>query len=86
MEEGLLTSEHVPEEPLTDEAIKKRFDICRKCPLFVKDTKICNPSLWYNPDTGAISERSKKGYYKGCGCLVTRKVRNPRSHCPISRW
>ncbi len=85
MEEGLLTANKKPKSyPKFNP--DKRLDICESCPLFVSDTGVCNPGLWMNPNSMETSHKAKAGYVKGCGCLITRKIRQPNSHCHLGRW
>ena len=83
MEEGVLISE--VDEPVKKFSSNERLTICMACPLFIRDTQVCNPYLWLNPETGDTSSRSRKGYIKGCGCLITRKMKQPNSHCHLGK-
>lgn len=84
MEEGVLIAEaEVSDKPFDS---SQRLRICQECPLFLHDTEVCNPYLWMNPETGETSEKAKAGYTKGCGCLISKKARQPGSHCHFGKW
>lgn len=84
MEEGLLISDKQDTKPNMD--ANQRLAICRQCPLFLHDQKVCNPYLWMNPTTREISKKEKAGFIKGCGCLISRKAMQPGSHCHLGLW
>lgn len=81
MKEGLLKSDK--KVIITSD---KRLDICRNCPLLIKNIMVCNSDKWMNPDTLEVRNSSKNGYIRGCGCLVSRKVTNPKAKCPAGLW
>lgn len=84
MEQGVIVTDHVEaEKPVS---ANERLAICKQCPLFIADSMICNPGLWMNPETLATSHKAKAGYVKGCGCLISRKVKQGSSHCHAGRW
>ena len=85
MEEGLLMSDNGAVKGKKLDA-SGRLMICRSCPLFIEDVEVCDPNLWLNPLTGEVSRKAKAGYTKGCGCLLTRKVRQTGSHCHVGKW
>ena len=65
-----------------------RLQICRECPLY-KPTiagAICNNKLWYNPETGEISNTKKDNYIRGCGCRLAAKTTIPYMTCPVGKW
>jgi len=84
MEEGILIAEKTV--PVKRFNASERLAICNKCPLYIKDHEVCNPYLWMNPSTKETSSVKKSGYMKGCGCLITRKARQPSSHCHLGLW
>nr|DAF63697.1 MAG TPA: hypothetical protein [Podoviridae sp. ctz6O13] len=85
MEEGLIVVNQMPEKPPVD-FVAERLSICRQCPLFLHDIEVCNPGLWLNVSTGETSKIEKAGYSRGCGCLISRKARQPGSHCHLGLW
>lgn len=65
----------------------EKLNICKQCPLW-KETEngpICDPGKWINSD-GKLSLFPRKGYTKGCGCLLNRKTLDPNSHCVVNKW
>ena len=62
-----------------------RLDICKKCPLYKATLAgaICNNKLWYNPETGEISNTKKDNYIRGCGCRLAAKTTIPYMTCPV---
>lgn len=64
-----------------------RLKICYACPLYTnKLGGMCNNKLWYNPNTGDISEEKKEGYKNGCGCRILAKTRLSNAICPLDKW
>lgn len=84
MEEGILVAE--TQQTVPKHTAQERLAICGKCPLFIRDSEVCNPGKWMNPTTREVSTRSKTGFIKGCGCLISRKARQPGSHCHLGLW
>jgi hypothetical protein len=73
-----------------DELYNERIKICEECPL-IKHTvmgPVCNSSLYLNPKTDDVSLVDLKNpeYFKGCGCRLNAKTRNPISNCPAGKW
>lgn len=68
------------------EEIENRYNICKMCPICDLDNGICNSKLYLNPETDEISISPKKGYIKGCGCLLSKKIPNKQKHCPAKKW
>lgn len=85
MEEGVLVTDH-KQDTTPNIPASKRLQICRSCPLFMADISICNPNLWFNPATFETSKKAKAGFVRGCGCLLTRKVKQKSSHCHAGLW
>ncbi len=84
MEEGILIAETqvTPIKQLAQE----RLAICNECPLFIKESEVCNPNKWMNPTTKEVVYKPQLGYIKGCGCLISRKARQRNSHCHLELW
>lgn len=66
--------------------MQKRLYICNNCPIYDADRDLCNAQLFINPETNDVSISPKKGYFKGCGCVIRLKVKNPNKHCPAKKW
>ena len=66
--------------------IKEREQICKECPIYEPYKGICNPKLYLNPDTGDVSTTPKNGYIRGCGCMISYKLKNPNNHCTVGKW
>jgi len=65
-----------------------RILICRTCPLIKNDLifgEICNPSLYVNPSTLETSNRPKKNFVSGCGCILRSKLRVKDETCVLKR-
>lgn len=68
---------------------EKRIKICKDCKLYKKDGVFgpeCNSKLFLNPTTDDISYIPRKGYYKGCGCILRSKTRVIDTQCPLGKW
>ena len=63
-----------------------RLKICEHCGIYDSMRKICNGSLYINPDTNDVSINKKEGYIKGCDCYIPRKVLNAQAKCPAGKW
>lgn len=63
-----------------------RLKICEQCGIYNPELKICNGSLYINPENNDVSIRPKPGYVKGCNCYVPRKVLNATAKCPAGKW
>ena len=61
---------------------EERMKISKECPLWemTMDGAICSKKRYINNE-GKASALPKKGYVKGCGCLLYYKTKNPNSHC-----
>ena len=71
-----------------EELFKKRIQICRECPLILKDKmlgEVCNSSLYLNVKDNTVSRTEKDGYVNGCGCILGSKTRVPTAHCPANK-
>lgn len=66
--------------------IEKRTNICKKCPICDLDKWVCSAKLYLNVETNDVSTSPKSGYIKGCGCLLSMKIKNPNKHCPVKKW
>jgi hypothetical protein len=66
--------------------IQKRTQICKTCPICDLDRWVCNAKLYLNPQNNDVSVVPKKGYIKGCGCVLKFKIPNPNKHCPAKKW
>lgn len=84
MDEGILIAEHKEDKHVN--FAEERLNICYACPLFIKEDKVCNPHLWMNPSTLETSKKAKAGFVRGCGCLISRKVKQKGSHCHLGLW
>ena len=63
-----------------------RLKICEHCGIYDSERKLCNGSLYINPNNNDVSTTAKPGYYKGCGCYIPRKVLNANAKCPAGKW
>ena len=63
-----------------------RLKICEHCGIYDSMRKICNGSLYINPETNDVSINKKEGYIKGCNCYIPRKVLNAQAKCPSGKW
>ena len=63
-----------------------RLKICEHCSIYDSTRKICNGSLYVNPNNNDVSTVFKTGYYKGCSCYIPRKVLNANAKCPAGKW
>ena len=63
-----------------------RLSICEHCGIYDSTRKICNGSLYINPETNDVSINKKEGYIKGCDCYIPRKVLNAQAKCPAGKW
>ena len=71
---------------MRDSNIKKRLEICKKCPIYAQARGICNSALWINPKTDETSDVPKAGYVKGCGCAIFYKVQSSSAKCVAGKW
>lgn len=74
---------------IEDEMAEGRIDICKKCPLCVKDTLrglICTSKLYLNPQTDEASLTPKDGWVRGCNCTLDAKTRLRDSACVVEKW
>ena len=72
---------------INNELSESRMKICKKCPIF-KDVLggICNSKLWLNPDTNEVSTEPKQGFFRGCGCILKKKVSVSYANCVAGKW
>ena len=63
-----------------------RLKICEHCGIYDSTRKICNGSLYINPETNDVSINKREGYIKGCDCYIPRKVLNAQAKCPAGKW
>ena len=63
-----------------------RLSICQHCSIYDPERKLCNGSLYVNPETNDVSIYKKDGYFKGCNCYIPRKVLNSKAKCPAGKW
>lgn len=63
-----------------------RLKICEYCGIYDSYRKLCNGNLYINPQNNDVSIKPKRGYIKGCGCYVPRKVLNENAKCPAGKW
>lgn len=63
-----------------------RLKICEHCGIYDSERKLCNGSLYINPNNNEVSITAKPGYYKGCSCYIPRKVLNSTAKCPAGKW
>ena len=66
--------------------IEERRNICNECPIYNPSRGTCNPKLWVNPDTNEVSTTPKSGFIRGCGCIVSVKMKNMTNHCVAGKW
>lgn len=66
---------------------ERRLAICEKCGLYKIGTfgPVCNSSKYINKE-GKVSFFPKEGYFKGCSCLLEKKVENADNHCVAGFW
>lgn len=66
---------------------EKRMEICKRCPLYSpKLGGVCNSRLYLNPETNKVSVSFKKGYMRGCGCVLPAKTTLPDAKCIAGKW
>lgn len=66
--------------------VEERYNICRACPICDQENGICNSNLYLNPETNDVSISPRKGYIKGCGCIISLKIQKEKSKCPANKW
>lgn len=71
---------------ISEQNIKERLEICRKCPIYSPNRGICNSKLWLNPSTNDVKSDPTPGYIRGCGCSIYFKTRNINNHCIAGKW
>lgn len=74
---------------LNAQYVIKRRKICHACPLYkyvLGQGAICNPDIYFNPETGDVSLEEKEGYVSGCGCSLKSKIKDIESSCPLGKW
>ena len=60
------------------------MDTCNACPI--NSFGVCSSALYVNPHTDEIRTTSTEGFYRGCGCLISSKIKNPNKSCPAGKW
>ena len=50
------------------------------------DTRKVKIYVLKHPDTLEISNKAINGYVRGCGCILSKKLRLPYAKCPVNRW
>jgi hypothetical protein len=63
-----------------------RLKICEHCGIYDKTRKLCNGSLFINPNTNDVATKATPGYIKGCGCYIPSKVLKSAAKCPAGKW
>lgn len=63
-----------------------RMKICRKCPLYNKETDRCDSKKCYNKETGELSTSPGNGFICGCGCYMAKASRVKNKKCVLGRW
>lgn len=66
--------------------IEDRLEICEHCSIYNKNSKVCQASLWINPETNVCSTEPFEGAYKGCGCYIPSKITKEYNKCPAKKW
>lgn len=69
-----------------DKMIDERLAICSACAIFKPQNKICDASKFVSSDGSDWSYAAKPGYTRGCGCMISWKVKIPGKHCPAGLW
>ena len=68
---------------------EKRLKVCQSCPLFKKQydgNHRCDGHKWMNPVTKETSYLPKKGWIRGCSCLIELKVKQLSAKCVAGLW
>lgn len=68
---------------------EKRLQVCSTCPLFRKQwdgNHRCDSSKYMKPETKETSYLPKKGFVRGCSCIIEYKVRQPNAKCVAGLW
>lgn len=88
MKLGNIIQGHINEVLGLNKDIKQqRLKICYSCQLYLnKMGGICNNNKYLNPITNQVSDTSKDGYKRGCGCRIQAKTTLPDAHCPLNKW
>ena len=66
--------------------INRRQQICNHCPIHLEKDDICDAYSYLNPKTMEKSKKPKKGFIKGCGCMLSLKIKNINSKCIAGLW
>ena len=66
--------------------INRRQEICNHCPIHLAKENVCDAYSYLNPKTMEKSNKPKKGFIKGCGCLLSWKIKNINSKCIAGLW
>ena len=43
-------------------SVDERRKICEACPIYSPIRGLCNPKLWFDPNTNEVSTTAKAGY------------------------
>lgn len=73
---------------INEDLYEERIKICRSCKLHKVDNllgEICNHKLYIDPETNNISNVPKRGYIKGCGCVLASKTRVDSKSCDAGK-
>lgn len=68
---------------------EEKINICKACPLYKVRTDgkaVCNNGKYMDPITEQTSYLAKKGYVRGCACILDYKTRSNTAHCPAKKW
>lgn len=72
---------------LDKDYIEIRQQICEKCPIFSSSHEgICNSNLWINPENDDIAFEARKGFVRGCGCMLKFKWSDSTAECVAGKW
>lgn len=77
------------DESKLSEFARKRFEICKACPLYKVDEfygPVCDKSKYISPDGKRASYFKKSGWIQGCGCHLDIKINNSSKHCIVNKW
>ena len=63
-----------------------RMKICRKCPLYNKETDRCDSKKCWDIKQNKLADAPGKDVICGCQCIISKKSRVPNAKCVLSRW
>lgn len=72
-----------------EDYVKKRLEICKKCPIVKNDPEWglrCDNRKYISPDGTEGSFFKKPGWKAGCGCYLAAKTKNLNNHCIVGKW